>query len=145
LPTGLNNKSDIDFFGVFLQVIEFVGKVGTGQGRGKFFVELPWVVQQLKELTGFTPYLGTLNLHLTSEYAKQRNCLTQQNGIMIKPENGYMPGYLYKATIFDTKCYVVLPDIPNYPKNLIEIIAAESLRDLFNVKDGDTITVTIML
>jgi riboflavin kinase len=147
LPTGLNSKSNqqTSFLVHSLQVVKFVGIVGAGQGCGKFFVEMPWVIRQLKALTGFTPYPGTLNLHLTPEYTKQRARLTQQNGITIKPENGYMHGYLYKAAIFDTKCCVVLPGVPNYPKNLIEIIAADNLRALFNVKDGDIITVIITL
>ncbi|MDR2708170.1 MAG: CTP-dependent riboflavin kinase [Nitrososphaerota archaeon] len=121
---------------------KFIGTVNTGQGNGKFFIKLPWVTRQLKELN-FTPYIGTLNLHLTPESTKQRKYLTPQNGILIKPENGYLPGYLYKAMISDTKCYVILPDVPNYPKNLLEIIAAENLRDLLNVKDGDKIVVIV--
>jgi riboflavin kinase len=129
-----------------LQLIKFVGTVVTGQGNGKFFVELPWVMRQLKESTGFNPYSGTLNLRLTPECIKRRTHLSPQNStIMVKPENGYLPGYLYKAMIFDTECYIVLPDVPNYPKNLLEIIAAENLRDLMNVKDGDTITVMVTL
>ncbi|MDR0318976.1 MAG: CTP-dependent riboflavin kinase [Nitrososphaerota archaeon] len=125
--------------------IKFDGTVNTGQGNGKFFVKLPWVTRQLTSLFGFIPYLGTLNLRLTPESTKRRTYLTQQNGILIKPENGYLSGYLYKATISNTDCYVVLPDVPNYPKDLLEIIAAKNLRDLLNVKDGDKIVVMVQL
>jgi len=128
-----------------LSGIKFVGTVDTGQGNGKFFVAMPWVLQQLKALFDFTPYLGTFNLRLTPESIKQRVCLTQQNGVMIEPENGYLPGYLYKAIISGTNCYVILPDVPNYPKDLLEIISTENLRKLLNVKDGDILTVMVML
>jgi CTP-dependent riboflavin kinase len=128
-----------------LQEIKLDGIVDTGQGNGKFFVEMPWVVRQLKELTGATPYFGTLNLHLTPESTAQRAYLTRQNGILIKPESGYLPGYLYEAKIFDTKCYAIMPNVPNYPKNLLEIIAAENLRELLNVTDGDILTVIVAL
>jgi riboflavin kinase len=128
-----------------LQIINFLGVVYTGQGGGKFFVEMPWVMQQLQEFTGFKPYSGTLNLRLTLENITQRVHLTPQNGILIKPKNGYLPGYLYKAKIFDTDCYVILPDVPSYPKDVLEIIAAENLRDKFNFKDGDIITVLVTL
>jgi CTP-dependent riboflavin kinase len=127
----------------FLPAIKFVGAVSTGQGRGKFFTKLPWVIRQMEELTGVTPYHGTLNLHLTSECMEQRALLTRQNGVMIKPESGYLIGYLYKAMIFDTNCFVVLPDVPNYQKDLLEIIAAENLRDVLNVKDGDILPVIV--
>jgi len=128
-----------------LQVISFIGFVYTGQGHGKFFVETPWVMQQLQELTGFKPYPGTLNLRLTPEGIKQRGYLTPQNGLLIKPQNGYLPGYLYKAKIFDTTCYVVLPDVPNYPPDSLEIIAPENLRNQFNIKDDDIIPVLITI
>jgi riboflavin kinase len=118
--------------------------VSTGQGRGEFFIKLPWVIRQLKELTGVIPYIGTLNLRLTSECIEHRVLLTRQNGILIKPECNYLPGYLYTAMIFDTKCFVVLPDVPNYPKDLLEIIATEKLRDILNVKDDDILPVTVM-
>jgi riboflavin kinase len=125
-----------------LQVIKFIGTIYTGRGCGKFFIELPWVMQQLQELIGFTPYLGTLNLCLTPKSAEQRRThLTPQNGILVKPKNGCMPGYLYKAKIFDTPCYIVLPDVPNYLASSLEIIAVEHLRNKFNIKDGDMITI----
>jgi riboflavin kinase len=126
-----------------LQTIKFVGSVYTGQGCGRFFVEMPWVMRQLKQIMGFTPYLGTLNLHLTPQGTAQRARLTPQNGALVKPENGYLPGYLYKAKIFDADCYVVLPDVPDYPKELLEVIAAENLRSKFKINDGDTVTVTV--
>jgi len=126
-----------------LQTIKFVGVVSTGQGQGKFFTKLPWVIRQIEELIGVTPYPGTLNLHLTSECIKQRDLLTRQNGVMIKPESSYLSGYLYKAMVFDTNCFVVLPDVPNYQENLLEIIAAENLRDILNVKDGDLLSVIV--
>jgi riboflavin kinase len=128
-----------------LQTITFIGTIYTGYGCGKFFIELPWVMQQLKKLTGFTPYLGTLNLRLTSEGAEQRTHLTPQNGMLVKPKNGYLPGYLYRAKIFDTSCYIVVPDVPNYSKDSLEIIAAENLRDRFNITDGDAITVLVTI
>jgi len=145
LQIGLNNKSNKQFLANSLQEITFVGAVATGQGNGKFFVEMPWVIRQLKELYVFTPYIGTLNLRLTPESTKQRAQLTQQNGMLIKPEKGYLPGYLYKAMLFDINCYVVLPDVPNYPKDLLEIIATENLRELLNIKDGDIITVIVSI
>jgi riboflavin kinase len=123
--------------------IEFIGTAFTGQGRGKVFLEMPWVMRQLKEITGFTPYLGTLNLHLTQESTKQRIQLTPDNGALVKPENGYLPGYLYKAKIFDTDCYVVVPEVPSYPKDVLEVIAQDNIRKKFNVKDGEAVTVFV--
>lgn len=125
--------------------IEFIGLAFTGQGRGKVFLEMPWVMRQLKEITGYEPYLGTLNLRLTPESTKQRTKLTPKNGAFVKPENGYLPGYLYKAKILDTDCYVVVPDVPSYPKDVLEIISPDNLRNRFNIKDGDKVTVQVTI
>jgi len=128
-----------------LQVVTFIGVIYTGQGCGKFFIELPWVLQQLKEFMGTTPYFGTLNMRLTPEGVEQRAYLMSQNGMLIAPKNGYLPGYLYEAKLFDITCYVVLPDVPNYSRDCLEIIAAENLRKKFNIKDGDVITVLVTI
>ena len=65
---------------------------------------------------------------------------------MIKPEKGYFSGKLYKALIMDQiQGGVVIPNIPNYPKNLIEIVSPVHLRDELNLKDGDIVEVKIFL
>jgi riboflavin kinase, archaea type len=107
------------------------------------FIEMPWVMRQLKEITGFTPYPGTLNIRLTPISADQRGHLTPKNGLPVNPENGYLPGYLYKAKIGDVDCYAVIPDVPSYPKDVLEIIAAENLRARLNVKNENAVTVVV--
>jgi riboflavin kinase, archaea type len=126
-----------------LQTIRFYGTAFSGQGRGKVFVEMPWVMRQLKEITGFTPYSGTLNIRLTPVSITQRTRLTPELGAIVKPENNYLPGYLYRAKIGETDCWAVIPDVPGYPKDVLEVVAAENLRNKLNVKDGDPITVFV--
>ena len=104
---------------------------------------MPWVARQLKEITGFTPYPGTLNIRLTPVSTTQRTRLTPELGALVKPEDNYLPGYLYKAKIGEVDCYAVVPDVPSYPKDVLEIVAAENLRSRLNVKDGDTLTVFV--
>jgi CTP-dependent riboflavin kinase len=43
------------------------------------------------------------------------------------------------------ECGIVLPEIENYPKNVVEVIAAVNLREKFRLKDGDTVEVGIIL
>jgi riboflavin kinase, archaea type len=126
-----------------LQTIRFYGTAFSGQGRGKVFVEMPWVMRQLKEITGFTPYPGTLNIRLTAVSTTQRTRLTPELGALVKPENNYLPGYLYKAKISEVDCYAVIPAVPGYPENVLEIVAAENLRSKLNVKDGDSVSVFV--
>jgi len=120
----------------------FVGTVSSGEGNGKKFVEMPWVKQQIEEKLGFSPYLGTLNLRLTRKSAK-RSLLETAGGEVIQPQAGYYPGVLFKATIDTLECAIVIPIMPNYPNDILEIIAPVYLRKHLKLADGNVITVSV--
>ncbi|MEM3712744.1 MAG: DUF120 domain-containing protein [Thermoproteota archaeon] len=40
---------------------------------------------------------------------------------------------------------VVIPRVPSYPKDMLEIIAPVNLRETLGLKDGDEIEVTVLL
>jgi riboflavin kinase len=126
-----------------LPTLTFFGAVFSGKGQGKRFVELPWVKQQLIEHTGFTPFAGTLNIRLDEEGTSQRAVLEKTEGAEVKPEAGYYPGYLYKAKLQDTHCFIIIPKVPSYPKDVIEIIAKDNLRLKYCLKDGEKVTVKV--
>jgi riboflavin kinase len=126
-----------------LPKIKFEGTVFSGKGQGKKFVQLPWVKQQLIEKTGFYPYLGTLNIRLTEESVKQKSQLEMRSGIAIDPAEGYCPGFLFKAEICGLGCFVVVPQVPNYPKDVLELIAPEYLREKLSLRDGDYVYVEL--
>lgn len=120
------------------------GKVISGSNQGKKFVNLPWVKKQIKLKLGFDPYLGTLNLHICEE--KNLIELYQANGIIIEPEKGYYSGKCFKALIMTKiKGAVVLPNMPEYPHNLLELIAPINLRKEFQLKDEDVVEVQIII
>lgn len=126
-----------------MPTINLSGTVFSGKGQGKRFVELPWVKRQLTEKTGFTPFAGTLNIKLDEESTKQRVVLEKFEGIEVKPEAGYYPGFLYKATLNGELCYIVIPKVPSYPENVLEIIAQNDLRKKFGLKDKEKVTVEV--
>lgn len=119
------------------------GKIIAGQGNGKKYLALPWVKQQIEEKLGFTPYLGTLNLKLSNESTKLRLLLEKTNTLKILPAKGYCIGLLFHATINKTKCGAVIPQIDDYPKDMLEIIAPANLRGLLNLHDGDYVSVKV--
>lgn len=119
------------------------GTVFHGQGEGKKFLELPWVKRQIEEKLGFTPYPGTLNILLSEESAKRRKLLETAHSIKVCHAEGYCNGAIYQAFIGDLKCAIVIPDVEDYPKNVLEVIAPENLRAQLKVKDGDEIAVTV--
>jgi CTP-dependent riboflavin kinase len=120
-----------------------MGTVFSGSGSGKKFVCLPWVKRQIEEGFNFSPYLGTLNLYLNKENTKKKILLESAAGIMIEPQSGYCPGVLFKACIGSLECAVVVPKVPNYPSDVLEIISPVYLREQLKLTDGSFVTVSV--
>ena len=126
------------------QEIVLKGNVFSGNKRGKLFVSLPWVKKQMDEKLGFNPYAGTLNLRLPSETALDR--LREADGITIVPEKGYFEGKCFKALVNGkVEGAVVLPDVPNYQPDLLEVLAPVNLRKKLGLKDGMEVEVTVKI
>jgi riboflavin kinase len=126
-----------------LPKIAFRGKVFSGLGDGKQFIGLPWVKQQIEEKLGFSPYAGTLNIHLTQDSRKKKILFENAVGIVTEPQAGYCPGVLFRASIGVLECAVVIPQVPNYPSDVLEVIAPICLREKLKLADGNSVTVTV--
>ena len=125
--------------------ITLKGRVFSGGGTGSFFVNLPWAKKQFREKLGFSPYPGTLNLQL-SPGTDVRELRNSTKGIKIESPEGFHEGRCFKALIME-KLWgaVVVPDVPGYPHNLLEILAPVNLRETLGLKDGVEIEVTVWL
>jgi len=121
------------------------GRVFSGGGTGSLFVNLPWAKKQFKEKLGFNPYPGTLNLQLSPE-TDSKELRNARKGIKIKSPKGFHEGRCFKALIME-KLWgaVVVPDVPGYPYNLLEILAPVNLRETLGLKDEVEIEVTVWL
>lgn len=126
-----------------MQSIVFVGTVFSGKGEGKKFIGLPWVKSQIKEKLSLSPYLGTLNIRLNSESTGKKNLLGNEGAIWIEPKTGYCPGVMFKAQIGDLDVAVVVPKIPNYPSDVLEVIAPVCLREQLELADGSEVVVSV--
>jgi riboflavin kinase len=129
--------------GCFLREIEFKGTVFSGTGEGRKFIALPWVKRQIEEELGFTPYAGTLNIRLTKESAKKERRLNEAEKFVIKPEEGYCTGILIKAKIKNLSCAFIIPQIPSYPQDELEVVAAWNLRERLSLSDGSAVSVDV--
>jgi riboflavin kinase len=128
-----------------MKKIEFSGKVFSGKGGGKKFLELQWVKRQINAILGFTPYAGTLNIRLSDKSAEQRKLLENAASLTVRPAEGYYSGKLFKASIGMLECAIVIPEVAGYPENILEIIAPVNLREKLQLADGDEIAVTVSL
>ncbi len=133
-------------FELGLLVLTLHGRVVTGLGQGAHFTQLEWARTKFVDIAGVNPYPGTLNLHIDG--TNQR--LTWD---AIKAS----PGYRIAATdglSCDARCYpvqinghlpgaVVIPQLPEYPKFQVELVAALPLREHLSLEDGDSLEFSI--
>jgi len=120
------------------------GIVFSGSGEGARFIEIPWVRKQITEKLGFIPYAGTLNIKLAEGIANSK-LLKKAKAIEILPAEGFCRGKCFNACFMDTlKCAIVIPEVENYPEDILELIAPINLREKFKLKDGDIVNVEIM-
>jgi riboflavin kinase len=123
--------------------VTFEGTVFSGRGEGKKLVGLPWVKRQIQQKLGFVPYAGTLNIRLTEEGRENRKLLDASEGFLIEPQTGYFPGVLFRASIAGLKCGVVVPKVPRYPGDVLEVIAPLYLRGELGILDGSLVSVMV--
>jgi riboflavin kinase len=125
--------------------VKFSGKVFSGKGGGKKFLDLQWVKRQIDAILGFTPYAGTLNIRLSDKSAECRKLFEKAASMTVYPAEGYCSGKLFKASIGMLECAIVIPEVAGYPENVLEIIAPVNLREKLQLADGDEIVVTVSL
>jgi riboflavin kinase, archaea type len=125
--------------------IELAGRVFTGQGEGRKYVELEWVKQQVEEHLGFAPYPGTLNLRLDDKNVKRRVLLEKGAELRLCHSEGYCTGLLFKASLNGVACGVVIPQVEDYPENVLEVVASVNLKQELRLRDGDLVTVTVFV
>ena len=137
----------LDFEGVCLNSVALEGTVFSGEGVGARFVGLPWVREQIRSELCFDPFLGTLNLHLKDKEAKfLREKLKGTKTIEIIPQNGFYKALCFRVLISKKiNGYAIIPKKPNYPLNVLEIVAATCLRKALSLNDGDKVEVTLVL
>ena len=121
------------------------GSVASGQGRGAQFLGLQWVRRELRRKAGLDPFPGTLNLRIPAGvwsdlYARRAGFLKIDD-----PSSGGCPGFLKRVVLqahgqICSSAYLIFPALTIY-QDVLEIIAAENLREKLGLKDGDPVRV----
>jgi phosphoglycolate phosphatase len=122
-----------------------VGRVRNGLGHGAGFTSLPWARRQFMHTLGIDPFPGTLNLQVDPPAASRWQVLKSGAGLHLPPE---------QASDCAARCYpvrasvagrspvtaaIVVPDVPGYPPDQVEVVASVSLRDALSVANGDLV------
>ena len=123
---------------------KFTGKIETGQGHGRFFMQMPWVKKQIIDKMSFNPYPGTLNMILIDrDVTRYNEFIKKAKGAIIEPiDTSFFQGKCIRTVIEETvEGAVVIPLMPGYPKNKVEIISHVYLREHLYLLDGDLISI----
>ncbi|XHH10166.1 MAG: DUF120 domain-containing protein [Candidatus Bathyarchaeia archaeon] len=125
------------------------GVVFTGLGEGAYYISKENYRKQLTEKLGFEPYLGTLNLKLSSDYdIKTRMELEAYPAIEVEgfknTDRSFGLVRCYPAIIGNkVKGALVTATRSHYDISVLEIIAPVYLRKQLNLKDGHKVKVEV--
>ena len=123
-----------------MPLISIKGRVVSGMGKGRVFLALHAYQSKIRELAGFTPFAGTLNLQINeNEWTHFREGLDKQTMETVTENGKKMGGFdLYKIRFAeDSGGAVIVPHQSTHPENIIEIVAPVSLREKFELNDND--------
>lgn len=135
-------------------VVSLRGTVVPGLGEGAMYMSIPKYVEAFREVLGFEPFPGTLNIRLDEESVKKRLLVrNSKKGILIPgfSLNGkeYCSVTVYKAVITANGVTVfgAALDIEKtkHGDDVLELVSQVKLRDEMKLRDGDTVEVKIVL
>ncbi len=141
-------KEMIDYMKIFEinNNIELEGKVVSGLGEGYYYMKEKNYRDQIIKKLNIEPFLGTLNVKVSSDYIPKLELIRAAQGIVIEgfktEDRSFGDVIAYHAKIGDINAALIIPDRTHYT-DTIEIISAIKLRDFFKLKDGDLIKIII--
>ena len=132
-------------------VIVLEGFVESGLGEGAYYISKRRYQIQFKDVLGFYPYPGTLNIRLRDPYyISQNRFLRKLPGYKIKgfrtKERIFGGAKVFKAKIEnEIEGGVVYAERTAYGFDTVEIISPYFLREKFKLKDNDKVKVNIFI
>jgi riboflavin kinase len=127
------------------------GELVKGLGEGGYYISLPGYNRQFKQILGYEPFPGTLNLRLRTELDKNAfKQLLKSKSFIIK---GFQYGDRSVGKVFLWLCdiqyhnqfvkgAVIYPDRTHHTSmQIVELISLYDLRKRLSLHDGDTVVI----
>lgn len=125
--------------------LSITGRVFTGKGEGSYYISQSGYLRQIEAKLGFSPYLGTLNLRVSS--------LDELNKLILlySTTPTVLRGFSTRERAFgDVSCYRVrIEGVSNavlarsertvYDLTIVELISDKNLRKTIHLRDGDVL------
>ena len=123
------------------------GLAADGQGKAASFTQLAWVVSQLAERLGITPHPGTFNLRLVAsdQMARWQELKAFAGVPLDEPASTNCAAVCYPVVVNDqVPGAIVIPSVPAYPPDQVEVVAGESVRAALGIATGDAVTLRVL-
>jgi riboflavin kinase, archaea type len=127
-------------------VVVLRATIFTGQGEATAFTDLPWVRQQLREQLKLEICSGTLNARPTDATDRAAwKAWRQGKGTPLQPPDpAACTASCWPIRLgADLRGAVIVPHVPGYPTDQIEIVAPVHLRTTLGLRDGDTVDIQL--
>ena len=127
----------------------FHGTVFAGSGRGGYYVGHPEYVKRFKELLGYAPFPGTLNVKLDSEEDIRERRRLRLRGEGLRIEEFHIAGErfssvnCFKGRLENETIALLIVAITDYDDSVLELISPVYLREKLRLKDGSAVAPTI--
>ena len=122
------------------------GVVASGLGEGRYYLSQPGYVLQFQERLGYAPFPGTLNVRVGAPELLTVGTVKLWTGIRIDgfQASGRTFGgaTCFPARLKGVACHLIVPDRTHY-QDVVELVAAVSLRESLRLKDGDRVDVGV--
>ncbi len=131
----------------FKEPLVIKGKVFSGVGEGKKFLGMKEYKKRIKEIMGFSPYEGTLNIKIDEkDVGKRKGILGGFEYLSGFQKQGRSYGGLFirECSINGVKGAVVIPVKSRYGYDVLEVISPHYLRKKLNLKDGDKVSIVFV-
>lgn len=122
------------------------GRLVAGLGKAADFTRIDWVRRQLLERAGIDPHPGTVNLRIedTANLARWRDWCSAPGHALAPEDADFCAARCYPVRIGSRiPAAVLVPEVPGYPPDKFELVAAVPVRSQLSLKEGDRIGVEL--
>lgn len=116
--------------------MEVKGRIFSGAGKGREYVQKPEYYQLFSKLLGGSAYPGTLNVKISHVWREI------PDWEMINPEKHgkiFFKKGVIKHKRLELPVVIVRPALSKYEEKVIELVARKHLRKRLHLEDGDII------
>lgn len=121
------------------------GVIQSGAGKGAFFTQVDWVVEQCIKKLGYKPFPGTLNVSVNEEdMAKLYRLSVAPDFELVPDDPAFCAAQVKKIELNGISAAVVIPseDVRIHAKRILEVISSCSLKETLGLSDGDPVSLS---